>query len=347
MADRFYPASTAKKTTLASLSTWELLEVLRSNERWSRSQAKRLLFERSREEVIPAAVRWWQHLDPSDSAVGRLWVEVAGVFQAHGSVQADLVKALLNSTDFRVRAYGTRVVGEWWSELSQAKTILEQRLQDEHPRVRLEAVIAAAETRGEVSPAMIVRAVDRSSDRFLEYAVVQALRAVESAWRPAFSGETYAFARREPYASLFQRAALQDLPAEHPGRLVYENACLNCHQPDGAGLAGVYPPLRDSVTVQGDPDRVIKIVLHGLDGAVQVGKENFGGAGVFMPPSALNDRQVADVLTYLRSNFGNRAPAVSADAVSRVRGAHSTRARPWTVAELNEHLLPKTDIEPR
>ncbi|HRE80124.1 MAG TPA: DUF1080 domain-containing protein [Opitutaceae bacterium] len=336
-----------KKPALADLNTWELLEMLRSNERWSRTQAKRVLFERSRDEVVPEAVRWWRHLDPSGADIGRLWVEVAGVFQAHGAVQADLVNALLNSRDFRVRAYGTRVLGDWWSELSQPKNLLEQRLQDEHPRVRLEAVVAAVEAKGSISPAMIVKAVDRSSDRFLDYAVVQALRALETAWRPAFAGDSYRFARIEPYASLFRRAALQDLPAEHPGRLVYENACLNCHQPDGAGLAGVYPPLRDSIAVQGDPDRVIRIVLHGLNGALQVGKENFGGAGIIMPPSALNDRQVADVLTYLRSHFGNQAPAVSLDTVSRVRSAYSARTRPWTVAELNEIEAAKTDSAPR
>jgi mono/diheme cytochrome c family protein len=122
--------------------------------------------------------------------------------------------------------------------------------------------------------------------------------------------------------------------AEHvDGAVVFSGHCAACHQATGQGLPGVFPPLALSEYVNGDPARLARLVLRGLTGPVTVAGASVNGA---MPAWAdqLTDTEVAAVLTYVRSHFGNRAGPVSADAVAAARAATADRATPWTVAEL-------------
>ena len=117
------------------------------------------------------------------------------------------------------------------------------------------------------------------------------------------------------------------------GKEVYATNCAACHQLDGSGLTDVYPPLAESEWVTGDEERLIKVVLHGLTGEIEVGGELYSGA---MPAwgTSLNDAQVAAVLSYVRKSWGNAAPAVVPSTVARVRRATAARTAPWTAQEL-------------
>jgi len=121
--------------------------------------------------------------------------------------------------------------------------------------------------------------------------------------------------------------------AEVGGQAVFEGRCAACHQTTGQGLPGAFPPLVGSEYVTGDVARLARIVLHGLQGPVEVGGQSFNGA---MPAWAdlLSDAEIAAVLTYVRSSWGNAAEAVSADAVAQERSATAGRTAPWTVGEL-------------
>lgn len=117
------------------------------------------------------------------------------------------------------------------------------------------------------------------------------------------------------------------------GHGVYESRCSACHQANGEGLPGAFPPLAGSEYILGDPERVVRIVLHGLTGPVTVKGQTFNGA---MPAWAdqLSDAEIAAVLSYERSSFGNAAPAITADLVADQRSATARRTTPWTAAEL-------------
>jgi len=122
----------------------------------------------------------------------------------------------------------------------------------------------------------------------------------------------------------------------HPGKIVYDALCLNCHQPEGKGLPGVYPSIAESDWVKGDPARLIKIVLHGLTGTVKVNGSEFKQlTPIPMPPMGLDDQQMADVLSYVRANFGNKAEALTPTQVKQVRAATAERAGFWTESELS------------
>ena len=111
--------------------------------------------------------------------------------------------------------------------------------------------------------------------------------------------------------------------------------CQTCHQANGEGLPGVYPPLTGSEWVTGDPVIPIRIVLHGLQGPVTVKGQTYNSVmPAFGTGQPMTDEEVAAVLNYVRSSFGNDASDVTAAMVARERAATASRTGPWTADEL-------------
>lgn len=102
------------------------------------------------------------------------------------------------------------------------------------------------------------------------------------------------------------------------GQLIYEQNCLTCHQANGSGVPNLNPPLRETDWVLGDKNRLINVLLKGLQGQ-EIEGDMYDNA---MPAhDFLTDTQIADVLTYIRNSFGNKAGEVTADEVKAVRSA--------------------------
>jgi mono/diheme cytochrome c family protein len=133
-----------------------------------------------------------------------------------------------------------------------------------------------------------------------------------------------------------RRAGPQQAP---DGRQLYATTCSACHQLTGLGLPEVYPPLAGSEWVTGDEERLIRVVLHGLTGEIEVAGETVSGA---MPAwgESLDDASVAAVLTYIRGTWSNAAPAITPATVARVRRATAGRTSPWTAKELAGRIPP-------
>ena len=103
------------------------------------------------------------------------------------------------------------------------------------------------------------------------------------------------------------------------GKKVYLARCLACHQVDGLGVQNMNPPLVGTTYVLGDKSRLIKIVLNGFNERVEIEGDIYNNP---MPgQSNLTDQEIADVLTYVRNSFGNKASAINASEVKKVRAA--------------------------
>ena len=143
-----------------------------------------------------------------------------------------------------------------------------------------------------------------------------------------------------PYLSFYEVDALNpkspgDVLAAK-GRLIYQNYCQPCHQPNGGGLPGQFPPLAGSdwVAVPG-PNRIIRIVLNGLAGPVTVNGAVFSNA-MFDFGKSLTDNDIAAVLTFVRSNaeWNNSSAPVTPEQVAAIRKKTSDRGEPWSAEEL-------------
>jgi len=124
------------------------------------------------------------------------------------------------------------------------------------------------------------------------------------------------------------------------GKKQFQAVCITCHQATGLGQPGVYPPLAGSEWVNGPADRVIRIVLYGLKGAVHIDGKEFNAAAmpVFgqVAGSGYNwsDEKIAAVLTYVRQEWGNKGSAVATEDVTKIHQATPDR-KEWSEAELD------------
>ena len=327
-----------KQPKLAAMKAAELIEQLHSPERWTRYQAKRLLFTAPASEVLKAADAWIAKLAPATPGYERLLLEAIGIFEAHETARPELLAKLLTAKDSRVRAYGARVAGAWAGQLPDTLRLLHQSVKDENPRVRLEAVVAASYVPKPEAVQVVTAALEMKRDPFLDYAIRQSARALQPRWVPALAANQLNLNGSTVQIDYLKKLAGSPPTPPSPGESIYDMACLPCHQPEGKGLPGVYPPLVGSERLRGDPAPLIKILLHGLTGPVTVAGQNFGGPNAVPMPSlgGLTDEQIADVLTFVRKEFGAKSSAVSTADVKKVRATTANRAEPWTAEELKQ-----------
>ncbi|HEV2832328.1 MAG TPA: cytochrome c [Hanamia sp.] len=133
-----------------------------------------------------------------------------------------------------------------------------------------------------------------------------------------FTGNSLFAQNKKAFVVKPKALSTASLPASiQRGKLVYASYCLTCHQADGGGVPNLNPPLIQTSYVLGNKDRLINVILNGFTEHVDIDGESYSNN---MPPlNALKDQQVADVLTYIRNNFGNKASAVSSAEVQKVR----------------------------
>ena len=121
-------------------------------------------------------------------------------------------------------------------------------------------------------------------------------------------------------------------PGAEPGSAHFQSYCAACHQYDGQG-GGEAPPLDDSPWVTGPQERIIKIVLHGVRGKMEVHGKTYNRE---MPGfgAILSDGDIASLLSYVRKRFGGPSEPITRKAVSRVRTLNQDRTEYWSVDEL-------------
>ena len=146
-------------------------------------------------------------------------------------------------------------------------------------------------------------------------------------WRVMYTGDRDVFGA-EQLASMEQRKSAAHLRTPHEveddlqkdlarGEKLYNAFCGTCHQADGRGAAGRFPPLAGTDWVTGDKQRLIGVVLNGMQGEIEVGGETYNSV---MPPHRfLNDGEIATVLTFIRENFGNAAGEITEEEVKAIR----------------------------
>ena len=137
----------------------------------------------------------------------------------------------------------------------------------------------------------------------------------------------------DPNAAKFDLAA-----SVNEGKAIYMQTCMACHQPTGAGLPGAFPPLAKTDYVNGDTRRLVAIALKGIVGEITVNGMKYA-TGMPQPdqtfPVLKDDKNIANVLNYVRNNFGNKSEApVTPEFVAKVREEFASRTTQWTESEL-------------
>lgn len=180
------------RPALAEASTNALLEALKSPEDFTRHHAKRVLKDRGA-TVVPELARWIQSLDAGDVTYEHLLLEGLWTYQTLDVVDVDLLHRLLKARDHHARAAATRVLSLWLAKIANAQDLLAERIADDHPQVRLEAVRALGLLSNSQAVEIALRALDRPMDKVLDYSLWLTTRELERFWMPAFQAGKLSF----------------------------------------------------------------------------------------------------------------------------------------------------------
>ncbi len=157
-----------------------------------------------------------------------------------------------------------------------------------------------------------------------------------------YAGGTFSDKVYGPYASERDlQAFLVKSPEEERfllGKKVYAESCSGCHQNNGLGVAGQFPPLAGSEWVMAEGSgRIVRLILNGIGGPIKVKGTDYNNQ---MPPwrDVLNDDKVAAVVTYIRQNreWGNSLSGVTPEQVAAIRKKVADKADPWQAADLEK-----------
>ncbi len=170
---------------LVGAKTEALVENLRSPEAWTRHFARRVLKERGA-EVVPALAAWVKTQDAKVAENEPNLLEALWTYQTLDVVEPGLLTTLTQANDPRVRAAALRVAGAWSDRLQNPLALLAPRVADDHPQVRLEAVLALGHIHDVRAAELALTALDRPTDKFLDYALWFTVRELQPYWMPAY-----------------------------------------------------------------------------------------------------------------------------------------------------------------
>ncbi len=314
-----------------------LLENLKLPEYRSRYRSRRELREHPVNQVIPAVQKWVASLDASDPNNAHQQLEALWVTWGMNAVDTDLLRKLIAHSDHRVRSAAVRVLRYNFNKFPDLLDLLKKAADDEHDRVRLEAVIAATWYDKREALEVVTTAQAKGTDGWS--------KAPAEAAAARLQGKAQNDEVENPLPPIPEHLTAAEKEAFKAGHEVYfrEGHCTTCHQKDGKGLDPAFPPLNDSIFVHGSPERLIKLALHGVMGPFELHGKKYDGQVPMTPfGGMLNDKEMSAVLTYVRNSYDNKASAITAEQVAKVRGATKGMTGFYQMEELlKEHPLEK------
>ena len=185
-----------KRPALERMNAVELAGQLRSPERWVRDQAKYSLYRKPKPEAVRAVDELLATEAGVTPASAQLLYELSGVFAAHEEPRVAIIQKLLSNGDFRWRAWGTHLVGVWASKIPNSLEILAKSAADTHPRVRMEAVVAASYVKRPESVKVASIVLDYPMDPSVDYALTQCIHELAPIWQPALKSGQLDFGAR-------------------------------------------------------------------------------------------------------------------------------------------------------
>ena len=324
-----------KPASIDGASIETLLNNLKLPEYRTRYRTQRELRGRDVRQVLAGLNTWVAGLDKNDPRYEHHLLEGLWVSWGMNKVDQKLLRQLLKAKDYHARAAAVQVVRYTGHQVKDQADLLMQAVRDDNSRVRLDAIVAASWIGKEKGLPILAEAKKKPLDDWMVHAHETAVAHL--------NGVNVNKVKDEVVKSKLKG---EELALFNTGKEIYarEGYCTTCHQPDGRGLsASGFPPLTGTNWVSGNEDRLIKITLKGLMGPIDVAGRTYPGQVPMTPfGGLLKDNEIAAVLTYVRHSFGNQAPAILPDKVSKVRAATLSKVDFYSPTQLlKEHPMEK------
>ncbi len=297
---------------VAGADVSQLLDNLKLPEYRTRYRTRRELRGRDPQKVLPQLTTWAEGLDKADPRYEHHLIEGLWVSWGLNQVDETLLKQLLGAEDPRARAAAVKVLRYMGHQVEDRADLLMAAAQDEHGRVRMEAITAASWLPAEQGIPIVEAAGEQPMDDRIAPTYETALAHLND--------RSLQEAKDEEIQTMLAGA---DRELFIQGKAIYskDGHCSTCHQNDGGGLgASGFPPLAGTQWVTGNEERLVKLVLNGLQGPITVLDKDYPGQVPMTPfGGLLNDEEIAAVLTYVRNSFGNQASPISPELVKQIR----------------------------
>ncbi|RYD65085.1 MAG: c-type cytochrome [Verrucomicrobiaceae bacterium] len=330
------------KVDISALQGIELVKMLMHPNAWHRETAQRVMVDRKDPALVPLLAK----LAASGAPVAR--VHAFWTLEGMGALKSEHLIAALKDKDPKVQSSAlwacTRLDASELSKLEAGLVSLKPAAPEAAPY--LARVLGSLGTAKSLDALAALLKAD-SKERFVREAAVSGLHGHEAEFAKLdfpknkdLSDWLEQGAKNAPTGSKGPSLRGDELASFNRGKALFagEAVCFSCHGPDGSGVTALGPPLDGSEWVTGKPETLINIMLHGMTGPVTVAGQTYTPTAD-MPALGMNpmftDQKIADVATYVRNEWGNKAPAVTAAVVKKLREATKDRTgKPWTEAEL-------------
>ncbi|QJE98672.1 DUF7133 domain-containing protein [Luteolibacter luteus] len=332
------------KVDIGALQGLDLVKMLMHPNSWHRETAQRVLVERKDPQTIPLLAK----LAANGAPVAR--IHAIWTLQGMGELKAENLVPALKDRDPKVQASAlwastTLQPGEL-SKLGAGLVSLKPAEKEDAPYLaRVLGTVGTADSLGALAKLL----KSEPKVRFIKEAAISGLHGHEAEFKPLVeSGDEELLAWLDQgennVGGTTQGPSLEgeELASWNRGKALYagEAACFSCHGPDGSGVQQLGPPLDGSEWVTGKPETLINIMLHGLTGPITVAGEKYTPS-TDMPALGINpmftDQKLADIATYVRNEWSNKASVVTPSVPATQRAATKDRSgRPWTEEELKK-----------
>ena len=361
-----------KPVQVAGASVPQLLENLKLPEYRTRYRTRRELRGHDASEVIPAVKKWAASLDRNDPNYEHHLCEALWATWAQREVDLDILRKCLHARSFEARAAAVSVLRFAFYDIPNSMSLFLQAAHDTHPRVRLEAIVGASWMDNADGARIALEALRYPFDKWtgpvtqtvLRQTLADDVQALLASKKNPYPIEQNERARQFLAGDLDLAKGLESEADKRYGpstelskseREQYELGrevfrrdahCSTCHQTNGKGVPGIYPPLEmtDNPWLEGSDERLIKVVLKGLWGPMKLKGQMFDPSkGVPPMPGfapLLSDKEVAAVINYARNSFGNKADFIKPDQVAKIRSSVAGRQDFYQIEDImKEHPI--------
>lgn len=298
-------------------SSAELVQYLSNPNGWWRETAQKLIVLRGDKSVVPALEELAKNSPMPLARIHALWT-----LNGLASLDENLLLRALKDNDAQVRKTAVWI-SEDFMKNNNAKLLdrLETLKDDTSADVRYQLALSLRYNGSDKAKAIVNYLANGPSNRIA-----------------AISQKKYTdvLAAREAIAQKERMMREADRLLVTNGAVIFKSLCSSCHGEDGKGINNggkvpPAPPLANNKDVNGDPDKLIRILLYGLTGPVD-GKTY---ANTMPALNGNDDTYIASAISYIRNDFGNKAHTVTAEQVKKIREANAGRIKSWTMEELD------------
>ncbi|ROQ18632.1 putative membrane-bound dehydrogenase-like protein [Marinimicrobium koreense] len=332
-----------EKPQLLDKTSSQLVAYLAHENGWYRDTARRLIVQRNDPSVVGEVTRLAQTTDDHRAQINALWT-----LEGLNAVNPESIRAGLNSPHTKVKVSAIELLTRLSEGEQQEFAADLVKLSTSDYETALQLALSAGQLKIDSTMALLALVLNEYGDQpLINEAVVSGIAGREEELKSylgdelneKLSGLLALVGNQQIVESNFRYLVTQEQNQYLRGKEMYEGraACAGCHGQHGKGQDGMAPPLANSDWVGGEPEVLIKVLLHGLRGPIKVNDVEYEFPLV-MPGLAGNasfsDQDNADIATYIRNSWGNAAGAISADDVREVRKHTATQNQPYTASEL-------------